>query len=153
MTAPARMGFSDLSIGQQASFEAVVSESDLDRFIELSGDVNPLHCDRDFARARGFGDRVVHGAYLSALVSRLVGVHLPGENCILQSMSLQFRSPLQVASRVRVEGAVDQLSEAVQAAVLKVSVTALEDGRTVASGKVHLGFTGPQGASRGTAPQ
>jgi hypothetical protein len=42
---------------------------------------------------------------------------------------------------VRVAGSVDQISEAVGAAVLKVSVTALADGRTVATGKVRLGFT------------
>lgn len=137
----AGMGFADLSLGQQASFEATVSARDVDRFIELSGDTNPLHRDADFARARGFEGRVVHGAYLCALVSRLVGVHLPGDNAVVHSIALEFRSPLIVDSPVRVTGSVDQLSEAVGAAVLKVSVTALEDGRTLATGKVRLGFT------------
>ena len=142
----ARMTVADLAVGQQASFDASVSASDVDRFIELSGDVNALHRDAAFARARGFEGRVVHGAYLCALVSRLVGVHLPGENAIVHSMALEFRSPLTVDSQVRVTGSVDQLSEAVGAAVLKVSVTALADGRTVATGKVRLGFTSENAA-------
>ncbi|CAN5315110.1 MaoC family dehydratase [soil metagenome] len=142
MTTPAQLTFADLTVGQQAEFETPVSAQNLDRFIALSGDNNPLHANSEFARARGFADRVVHGAYLSALVSRLVGVHLPGENCILHSINLQFKSPLIVGSRVQVEGVVDQLSDAVQAAVLKVLVTDLADGRVIASGKVHLGFTG-----------
>jgi 3-hydroxybutyryl-CoA dehydratase len=135
------MRFSDLAIGQQASFEATVAASDVDRFAQLCGDRNPLHMDAAFAQARGFTGRVVHGAYLCALVSRLVGVHLPGDNGIVHSMKLEFRAPLMVDSRVRVSGAVDQLSEAVEAAVLKVAVTELPHGRTVATGKVHLGFT------------
>jgi 3-hydroxybutyryl-CoA dehydratase len=145
MTSIAAMQFIDLRVGQGAGFEVLVRASDVDRFAELSGDVNPLHTDAAFARGRGHADRVVHGAFLSALVSRLVGVHLPGRNCLLHSMNLQFRSPLLVGARVRVEGVVDQLSEAVQAAVLKVSVTDLADGRQVASGKVHLGFTSESG--------
>jgi len=143
MNATVRLDYSDLALGQQASFEALVSGSDLDQFIELFGDKNPLHSDAGFARKRGFADRVVHGAYLSGLVSRLVGVHLPGENCIVHSINLQFRSPLLVDSAVRVAGSVDQLSDSVQAAVMKVSITELAEGRTVASGKVHLGFTAP----------
>lgn len=120
-----------------------MTAQDVDRFIALSGDASPLHVDVGFARERGFRDRVVHGAYLTALVSRLVGMHLPGQEALLQSINLQFRSPLLVGSQVRVDATVEQLSDAVQAAVLKVSITALEDGRTVASGRVHLGFTAP----------
>jgi 3-hydroxybutyryl-CoA dehydratase len=141
MTSIAAMRFADLAVGQSAGFDVLVSAADIDRFAELSGDVNPLHTDASFARSRGHADRVVHGAFLSALVSRLAGVHLPGRDCLIHSMGLEFRSPLTVGARIRVEGVVDQLSEAVQAAVLKVCVTDLADGRQVATGKVRLGFT------------
>ena len=67
MTDTARMAFADLSVGQRAGFESLVSGRDLDRFIALSGDASPLHADAAFARARGFAGRVVHGAYLSGL--------------------------------------------------------------------------------------
>lgn len=141
ISSPAQMKFTDLSVGQAAAFEVLVSNQDLDRFIELSGDNNPLHADRDFARARGFADRVVHGAYIAALVSRLVGVHLPGENCIVHSINLQFKAPLVVGTQVRAQAVIDQLSDAVQAAILKITVTDLDAGLVVATGKVNLGFT------------
>ena len=138
------MTFADLSLGQRADFEVEVSPHDLDRFAELSGDTSALHMDREFARQRGFPDRVVHGAYLAALVSRLVGVHLPGQNCLLHGLSLQFKSAVAVGVRVRVEGVVDQLSAAVEVAVLKVSITDVATGSTVATAKVQLGFTRDQ---------
>lgn len=138
-----RFAFEDLRIGQEAGFEAEVSAADIDRFAALSGDVSPLHLDAGFARGRGFAGRVAHGAYLTALVSRLVGVHLPGENCLLQSVAMQFRRPVPVGSRVAVTGVVDQLSEAVRTAIVKVTVRDLATGEVAATGKATVGFTGP----------
>lgn len=144
MTSPvSRFSFDDLRVGQQAAFEATVTEADIDRFAEVSGDVSPLHVDAGFARSRGFGGRVVHGAYLTALVSRLVGVHLPGENCLLQSMAMQFRRPVLAGARVEVRGVVGQLSEAVRIAVIKVTVRDAATGEVVATGKATVGLTVP----------
>lgn len=140
-----RFAFEDLRLGQEAGFEVTVSEADIDRFAALSGDVSPLHVDGGFARSRGFGGRVAHGAYLTALVSRLVGVHLPGENCLLQSVAMQFRRPVLVGSRIMVTGVVDQLSEAMRTAVVKVAVRDLATGETAATGKATVGFTRPAG--------
>ncbi|MEQ8818221.1 MAG: MaoC family dehydratase [Thalassobaculum sp.] len=138
-----RIAFEDLRVGQQAAFEVEVPAADIDGFAALSGDVSPLHMDAGFARSRGFDGRVVHGAYLTALVSRLVGVHLPGENALLQSVAMQFRRPVPVGARLSVTGTVDQLSEAVRSAIVKVAIRNLADGETVATGKATVGFTGP----------
>jgi len=137
-----RFAFEDLHVGQQAAFEVEVSEADVDRFAALSGDVSPLHVDAGFARSRGFGGRVVHGAYLTALVSRLVGVHLPGENALLQSVAMRFRRPVVAGARLSVTGVVDQLSEAVRTAVVKVTLRDLASGEIAAAGKAMVGFTG-----------
>ena len=90
----------------------------------------------------GFGGRVVHGAYLTALVSRLVGVHLPGENALLQSVAMRFRRPVVAGARLSVTGVVDQLSEAVRTAVVKVTLRDLASGEIAAAGKAMVGFTG-----------
>lgn len=45
---------------------------DLRRYAEASGDLNPLHLDRDFARAAGFDDLVVHGMLNMARLGRLL---------------------------------------------------------------------------------
>ena len=141
--AVATLNFADLSVGQSVEFEASATTADVDRFAAVSGDVSPLHVDEGFARSRGFGGRVVHGAYLTALVSRLVGVHLPGENCLLQALTMQFRAPVLAGARLSVTGTVDQLSEAVRTAVLKVAIRDLDSGSLVATAKVTVGFTAP----------
>jgi len=133
--------FSDLHVGQRAVFEAMIGEQDVDRYVALSGDCSPLHTDPDFARSRGFAGRVVHGTYLTGLISRLVGVHLPGRNCLLHGISMQFKAPVLAGACVRVSGVVDQVSAAVEAVVLRVTIEDREDGRVLATGKINLGFT------------
>jgi 3-hydroxybutyryl-CoA dehydratase len=130
--------------GQEHSFEAVVTETDLGDFSILVGDANPLHMDADFARARGFENRVVHGVFLGGLISRLVGMHLPGESCLLQELNLKFILPAYVGDRLIVRGVVDQRSLAVQAIVLRVEIASIIRGQTLLKGKAIVGFTGPK---------
>ena len=81
--AAATFALDDLIVGQRAQFDAVITGDDVDAFAALSGDASPLHVDSTFAHERGFADRVVHGAHLVALASRLVGMYLPGRNALL----------------------------------------------------------------------
>jgi 3-hydroxybutyryl-CoA dehydratase len=82
-----------LATGVAAEFERRIDDADVDAFAELSGDRSPLHVDRAFALRRGYRDRVVHGALLAGLVSRLVGTELPGRNALLLRIRLDFPAP------------------------------------------------------------
>lgn len=136
----------DLTAGWEYSFEVIVEDTDIDRFADLSGDRSPLHMDSAFAQARGFRGRVVHGAYLVGLASRMLGMHLPGENCLLQTMQMKFAAPTYSGTRVRLIGVVDQISEAAQAVVVKLSVADAISGGILASGKASIGFTNGKSA-------
>jgi 3-hydroxybutyryl-CoA dehydratase len=140
----ARLTLQDMEAGRSHSFETAITGVDIDRFAALSGDFSPLHMDEQFARSRGFAGRVVHGAYLAGLASQMVGMHLPGENCLLHSFQMKFAKPVICGSSVRVTGTVDQLSEATHAAVIIVTVTDLASGETLATGKAVIGITEPR---------
>lgn len=131
----------DLSEGFSYTFEASITDRTLDAFADLSGDVSPLHVDAAFARERGFDKRVAHGAILAALVSRMVGVHLPGRNALIQSLRLDFRQPTYAGDTVRVTGTVDQLSESTRTMVLKVTISNVHRDAVHATGKVQIGLT------------
>ena len=133
--------FDQLQEGQQYSFEVNVTESDLDSFSALVGDANPLHMISEFALMRGFDNRVIHGALLVGLVSRLVGMHLPGEHCLLQEVALKFLKPAYVGDQLTVRGVVDQLSAAVQAIIVRVEIASVARGAILAKGKAVVGFT------------
>lgn len=89
-----RFTFEDLSVGQTAEFSRKVTTDMMDSFCEISGDVNPLHKDDDFARGKGYPGRVVYGMLTSSMYSCLAGVYIPGENCLLQSVHADFLAPV-----------------------------------------------------------
>src|SRR5580658_145494 len=58
-----------LEIGEQAEYSRKISEADVLRFAEISGDFSPIHVDEAFARTTPFGRRIAHGALLMGLLS------------------------------------------------------------------------------------
>lgn len=141
METVAKLAFAEIVEGQSFSFDTTFSEKMIDAFSVLTGDISPLHMDRDFARQRGFHDRVVHGALLGGLVSRLVGVHLPGRNCLLHGMTMKYHSPVYAGDTVRVTGTVEQVSIAAKAMTIQVAILNIASQLIVAKGKATVGFT------------
>lgn len=137
----AQLVLHDLEETQSFSIEEELTEELIDRFAAVSGDLSPLHMDAAFAQSRGFSGRVAHGVLLAALVSRVVGMHLPGENALLQTVNLRFVAPAIAGSRVRVTLVVEQISEATRTIVLRVQVAGAASGQLLATGKAHVGFT------------
>lgn len=68
-----RFTYEDLSVGQTAEFSCEITAAMMDSFREISGDVNPLHNDADFARGKGYPGRVVYGMLTSSMYSCLGG--------------------------------------------------------------------------------
>ena len=58
-----------VEVGQSVTLRRTVTEADVLRFAELSGDDNPHHTDAAFAGRTRFGQRIAHGALLIAYVS------------------------------------------------------------------------------------
>ena len=127
--------------GQSFSFDVTISEAMIGTFALLTGDVNPLHMDQDFATSRGFKGRVVHGALLCGLISRLIGVHLPGRDCLLHSMNMKYLMPTYVNDLIRTKGTLEQVSVAARAMTLQVEIINVKSQLIVAKGKVVIGFT------------
>ena len=53
--------FNLIQIGQEEEFKHKITEKDIDKFCDLTGDDNPLHMDTSYAQETDFKDRVVHG--------------------------------------------------------------------------------------------
>jgi len=88
--------YEDLTVGQRACFSKTVSQADIDHFVAITGDVNPLHVDDEFAQQTFFGERIVQGMLSAGLLSTLVGCHLPGVGAIYRSQTLEFLRPVHI---------------------------------------------------------
>lgn len=128
----------ELTVGTEGSFERSISAADVDTFAQLSGDHNPLHTDRRYAQGRGFRDRVVHGALLSALVSRFVGMELPGRRSLLLSMKLDFAAPSFPGDALKVSGEVQSVHLDQRVVVLRVRICCGEEVRARGAAMVRV---------------
>jgi 3-hydroxybutyryl-CoA dehydratase len=117
-----RYGFDDLFVGMSAQFKRKIDGAMIDSFAQVSGDSNPLHIDSDYARRFGFKDQIAHGMLCSSLFSELVGVHLPGENCLLTDISVVFSKPVFIDDEVIVDGSITQLSPAFKSAKIDATI-------------------------------
>ena len=59
----------------------------------------------------------------SSFFSELVGVHLPGENCLLTDITVEFAKPVFAGERVSISGAITQLSPAFKSAKIEATIT------------------------------
>src|SRR5438874_1775763 len=75
-------------------------EDDVQRFIAITGDINPLHVDDDFASRTRFGRRVLHGMLTASLFSTMVGMLLPGTGAIYRSQTIRFLLPVHIGETV-----------------------------------------------------
>jgi acyl dehydratase len=90
----------DFQIGQHVTLTKTFTEEDLRRFIEITGDVNPLHVDEEFARQTKFGRRVLQGMLTASILSTMVGMLLPGTGAIYRSQTLTFLLPVYIGDTV-----------------------------------------------------
>ena len=101
--------FDDLHPGQEASFSKTITEADIAHFVALTGDVNPLHVDAEFARRTFFGERIAHGMLSASLFSTLVGMKLPGLGAIYRSQTLEFLKPVRIGDTLTARFRVDSI--------------------------------------------
>lgn len=131
--------FGDLTVGMRESFKYIVTEQKMSLFCELSGDVNPLHTNDEFAQEHGFSGRVVYGLLSASLISYFGGVLLPGKFCIIQQMESKFTSPVFVGDELEVIGEVSELYDSVQRAVVKIIIKN-QEGKKVVKATLYVGF-------------
>jgi len=90
----------DFQPGQHVTLSKTFTEEDVRRFIEITGDVNPLHVDEAFAAGTQFGRRVLHGMLTASILSTMVGMLLPGTGAVYRSQTIAFLRPVHVGDTV-----------------------------------------------------
>lgn len=124
-------------VGRSATARVVITPAVAGGFAELSGDSNPIHLDPEQARAFGHPQPVAHGAFLLAVVSRLIGTELPGPGAVWMGHSVEWQNPLYVGDEVVVEVTVSRVAAGEAVLVLELKASTVQ-GRTVMTGQAKV---------------
>jgi 3-hydroxybutyryl-CoA dehydratase len=130
--------FDDISIGMTEQFECTVTQEMQDAFTALSGDINPMHTDTDFARVGGYQGKLVYGMLTASFYSKLVGVYLPGEKCLFRECNVQWPSPVYIGDTLTVVGKVSEIDSRIHTIKIKAFIRN-QNGKKVSRATLTVG--------------
>jgi 3-hydroxybutyryl-CoA dehydratase len=90
----------ELKPGMSASYSKAVTEDDIQKFGEVTGDFNPVHFDESYAKSTIFRGRIAHGLLTAGYISTVLGTKMPGAGAIFMSASIRFKAPVRIGDVV-----------------------------------------------------
>ncbi|MEN8171262.1 MAG: MaoC family dehydratase [Chloroflexota bacterium] len=126
-----------LKINDSASLTKTFSDNDVRTFAEISGDVNPVHLDDDFAAATRFEKRLVHGMLTAGLISAVLGTQLPGPGSVYIRQIINFRAPVFINDTITATVTVANLQDEKPIVTLK-TICKNQDDVVVLDGEAVL---------------
>jgi acyl dehydratase len=119
--------------GERAELSRKVEAADIDRFTQISGDRNPLHYDEQAARRSRFGEIIVQGGVISAILNAVVAERLPGPGTVFLNVNWNFLAPVRPGDEIT--GAVEVLEARDDKPITKLRTTVTrQDGTLVLEG-------------------
>lgn len=130
----------DIKIGMTEEFKVQITAQMQDDFRRLTGDINPMHQDEKFAQERGFTNKLVFGMLTASFFSTLVGVYLPGKNCLFQECKdIKFHNPVFIGDELTIKGEVTEIDDRFKRITIKATIRN-QELKKVCSAKLITGI-------------
>lgn len=101
--------FEDLKEGMTDVYGKTVTDADIVLFAGISGDINPVHLNHEFAAETMFEGRIAHGMLTASFISTVIGTRLPGPGCIYVAQTLKFKAPVKSGDTVMARATIRKL--------------------------------------------
>jgi 3-hydroxybutyryl-CoA dehydratase len=126
-----------IKVGDEASLARTITEAHIVNYAGITGDMNPLHVDAEYAAHSLFKERIAHGMLVAGLISAVLGTQLPGPNSIYLGQELKFVAPVMIGDTVTVVVTVTEKRD--EKRIIKLRTTAYNQrGETVIEGTAVL---------------
>lgn len=89
-------------IGDNISKKIVATDNVVKEIARVSGDINPIHLDDEYAKKTIFGKRIAHGLFCLNGISMIIGNDFPGKGSILLSQSFKYCKPVYIDDTIEI---------------------------------------------------
>lgn len=129
--------------GTSAERSRLVEASDIELFAQISGDRNPIHFDEAAAAGSRFGEIVVQGGLITAILNAVVAEELPGPGTVFLSTQWDFKAPVRPGDTIT--GRVEVIESRADKPITKLKTTVSRDDGVVSVEGTATCYTSPLG--------
>ncbi len=83
-------------IGDKVEETFSYNQEQINQFIALTGDANPIHFDNEFASQTVFKKPIIHGFLSGSIFSKILGMVMPGYGTIYLTQNMNFKRAMYV---------------------------------------------------------
>ena len=123
------MKYEDIVIGMKETLSHSITQSDIEKFVNLTGDDNKLHVDPEYASKTVFKKPVVHGMIGASFISTIIGTKLPGDGALWFSQTLEFLLPVRIGDVITVVAEVTKKHD--RDRIIELNIEILNQNRQV----------------------
>ena len=100
----------DMNIDDAATFTKTITETDVILWVGLTGDMNPIHIDKEYSKTTRFGDVIVPGVMVLGLISNTITTVTFGN--VYANQSIKFLKPVYVGDTITATATIIEKIEA-----------------------------------------
>lgn len=116
------MRYDEINIGDKAEIVHTISSKDIERFVDLTGDDNKIHVDKQYASKTSFKKPVAHGMLSASFISTIIGTKIPGDGALWFSQTLEFLIPVREGDTITITAEVIDKIERLNAIELQTDI-------------------------------
>ena len=120
------------------SFQVTLTQEMQELFLQITGDENPLHRSAEYAKNKGYEDKVVYGLLTSSFLSTLAGMYLPGEKSLIHSVETKYQKPVYIGDTLTIEGEIEEKNDTYELIRIKILIRN-QKGEKVVKGRMQVG--------------
>lgn len=127
-------------VGYSDVLSVKVTAETVAKFADVSGDVNPIHMDDEFAKGTRFGQRIAHGMITAAFISRGLTEKV-GQGGIYLGQTMKFLNPVFIGDTVNIKFTVTAIRAG--RGIVTIDTTAYKDnGDIIVKGEATIMMAG-----------
>jgi len=127
-----------LQVGDTYSEVFFYTQEQVIAFAELSGDKNPLHLDAEYAATTMFKKPIIHGILGASIMSKILGMHFPGEGTVYLRQEIDFKRPMYVDVQYEAQLKVLETNPDKHIAIVETKIVDKETGKVNVLGNAHV---------------